>query len=262
MIDIHAHILPGVDDGAKTMNESLLMIQQAMDVGINIVCATPHILDGVSPILVEQINRSFQLLRFQLIKRKMVFKLLLGSEIYVRYDIASLRSLSFFSMNQTGKYILMEFPLGGMVSGAVQLIRRLKLEGITTIIAHPERCFLRKDELSAIENLVQGGALIQINAGSILGHFGKEAQKMAESLLEYNLVYFMASDAHSSSSASITMLSQASEKLCQLVGKIKTEELTIHNPTKMLEGKSLWSSKKVIDLGEQRSLEGIGLTEF
>jgi protein-tyrosine phosphatase len=262
MIDIHTHILPGLDDGAKTLNESIQMVQQALDVGVSAICATPHILDGVSSSLEEQINRAFTLLRSQLVKRKMTTRLVLGSEIYIRPDIESLRNFSFFSLNQTNKYVLVELPRGGLPSGVDQLIHSLQLEGLTCIIAHPERCLIGKDPLSEINNMVNQGALIQINAGSILGHFGKEARKTAESLLEYNLVHFMASDAHNASSASITVLFQALEKLCQLVGKIKTEELVIHNPSKVLEGKSLWSNEKDTNVGEKPSLEERGLSEI
>jgi protein-tyrosine phosphatase len=262
MIDIHTHILPGLDDGAKTLNESIQMVQQASDVGVSAICATPHILDGVSSSLEEEINRAFTLLRSQLVKRKMTTRLVFGSEIYIRPDIESLRNFSFFSLNQTNKYVLVELPRGGLPSGVNQLIHNLQSEGLTCIIAHPERCLMRKDPLSEINNMVNQGALIQINAGSILGHFGKEARKTAESLLEYNLVHFMASDAHNTSSASITVLFQALEKLCQLVGKIKTEELVIYNPSKVLEGKSLWSNEEDMNGKEESSLEKIGLSEI
>ena len=71
MIDIHTHILPGVDDGATTLDESIRMIQQAVESGISVICATPHILDGVSSSLEERINRSFRLLQSELVKREM-----------------------------------------------------------------------------------------------------------------------------------------------------------------------------------------------
>lgn len=262
MIDIHTHILPGLDDGAKTLNESIQMIQQALDVGVSAICATPHILYEVSSSLEEQINRSFKLLQSEIKKRKIMIRLVLGSEIYIRHDIESLRNFSFFSLNQTNKYFLVELSMGGLPSGVAQLIHSLQLNGLTIIIAHPERCLIRKDSLPEINNMVNKGALMQINAGSILGHFGKEAQKMAESLLEYNLVHFMASDAHNPSSASITVLSQALERLCQLVGKIKTEELVTHNPSKVLEGKSLWSNEKETNVGEKLDLEERGIVEI
>lgn len=262
MIDIHTHILPGLDDGAKTLEESIQMVRQAEDIGVSVICATPHIMDGVGPWLEEQIIRSFRLLHSQLVKRKIAVKLILGSEIYIRYDMESLRRFKFFSLNQTDKYVLMELPGRGLSASVGQLIRGLKLEGITVIIAHPERCFVHKDELPEIEKLIQAGALIQINAGSILGHFGKQARKIAENLLEQNLVHFVASDAHNPSSASITVLSLAFEKLSQLVGKEKTEELVIHNPSQMLAGKSLWSWEKDMTVGEKPAFKEADISEI
>jgi protein-tyrosine phosphatase len=262
MIDIHTHILPGVDDGAETIEDSIQMIQQAIDADVEVICATPHILDGVTPKFQEKINYAFQLLCSQIEKRKLRIKLVFGSEIYLRHDIGSLRGYNFYSLNQTGKYLLMELPLGRLPIGTDQLIRGSLMEGVTPIIAHPERCLIGQDPLLAINNMVNQGALIQINAGSILGHFGKKAKKTAERLLEHNLVHFLASDAHNTSSASITVLSQTLERLCQLVGKIKTEELVMHNPSKVLEGKSLWSSDKGMNGSDKSSLEEKGSSEI
>jgi protein-tyrosine phosphatase len=239
MIDIHTHILPGVDDGAKTIEDSLRMIQQAIDVGIEAICATPHILDGVTPPFQEKVNRTFQLLHSQVKERGLKIKLVLGSEIYIRHDIKSLKEFNFFSLNQTGKYILMELPLGHFPLGIRELIHDLRLEDITPIIAHPERSIIQKDQLKEIENWVRQGALMQINAGSVLGHFGKSAKKTAEWLLEQNLAHIMASDAHSPSSASVEVLACAFKKVCQRVGEIKAEELVLHNPSKVLKGERL-----------------------
>jgi protein-tyrosine phosphatase len=244
MIDIHTHILPGVDDGAKTIEDSLQMIQQAIDVGIEVICATPHILDGVTPPFQEKVNRTFQLLHSQVKERELKIKLVLGSEIYIRHDIKSLKEFNFFSLNQTGKYILMELPLGQFPLGVKELIHDLRLEGITPIIAHPERSIIQKDQRKEIENWIRQGALMQINAGSVLGHFGKSARKTAEWLLEKNLAHIMASDAHSPSSASVEVLACAFKKVCQRVGEIKAEELVLHNPSKVLQGERLLRDEK------------------
>jgi protein-tyrosine phosphatase len=244
MIDIHTHILPGVDDGAKTIEDSLRMIQQAIDVGIEVICATPHILDGVTPESQEKINRTFQLLHSQVEEKRLKIKLVLGSEIYVRYDMDPLKKFNFFSLNQTGKYILMELPLGLFPLGIRELIHNLRLEGITPIIAHPERSMIQKEQLKEIENWIRQGALMQINAGSVLGHFGKSAKKTAEWLLDQNLAHIMASDAHNPSSASVEVLAQAFKKVCQRVGEMKAEELVLHNPSKVLWGERLLREEK------------------
>lgn len=99
MIDIHTHILPGLDESAKTVEDSIQMIKQAIDLGVEILCATPHILNGVSPEFQEKIDRTFQLLHSQVIRKKLNIKLMLGSEIYLRQDMDSLSRFSFFSLN-------------------------------------------------------------------------------------------------------------------------------------------------------------------
>jgi protein-tyrosine phosphatase len=240
MIDIHAHILPGVDDGAKTMEDSLEMISQAADSGVEIICATPHILDGITLTLEEKINRTFQLLHSRVIKRKLDIKLMLGSEIYLREDMRSLSGFSFFSLNQTGKYVLVEMPLGRLPTGVDRVIYALKLENITPIIAHPERSLSEMNQLESLRKLIHLGALTQINAGSFLGQFGKPCRKMAESLLGQNLVHVVASDAHDPYSRPATLLRQAFNKVIRLSDEKKAGELFVQNPLRILKGERLF----------------------
>jgi protein-tyrosine phosphatase len=260
MIDIHTHILPGVDDGAKTIEDSIQMIKQAIDAGVEVICATPHILNGVTPIFEEKINRTFQLLFSQVAERKLKIKLSLGSEIYIRQDMDSLSKFDFFSLNQTGKYILMEFPLGQLPSGVDRLIYGLQLEDITPIIAHPERSITEKNQLKSIENLIRLGALMQINAGSLLGYFGKHLRKMAELMLKQNLVHIMASDAHDPSSRSVASLPQAFKKVSGLVSKRKAEELFVYNPCKILKGEKLFKNDMEVDRKDKIAQLEIGIS--
>ncbi len=247
MIDIHTHILPGVDDGAKTMEDSILMIEQAIDAGVEVICATPHILDEVTPALEEKINHTFRLLHSQVDERKLKIKLILGSEIYVRQDMVSLGRFDFFSLNQTGKYVLMELPLGQLPKGVDRLIYGLRLEGITPIIAHPERSLIEKNQLEDVQSLIRQGAMMQINAGSLSGYYGKLPRKTAELLLKQNLVHFMASDAHNPSHCSIAVLPQAFNKVSALVGKRKAEELVRHNPRQILKGEKIFRNDREVD---------------
>ena len=255
MIDIHTHILPGVDDGAETIEDSIQMIKQAIDCGVKVICATPHILDEIAPTFPEKINRTFQFLYSQVKEKKLNIKLTLGSEIYVRQDMDSLRRFNFFSLNQTGKYILMELPLGQLPSGVDQLIFNLELESITPIIAHPERSMIEKNQLKDIENLIRLGALMQINAGSLLNHFGKSPRKMAELLLKQNLVHIVASDAHNPSSRSVAVMAEAFRKVSRMVGNRKAEELFKLNPLKVLQAKELSENEKEARLKQRRSAQ-------
>jgi protein-tyrosine phosphatase len=257
MIDIHTHILPGVDDGAETIEDSIQMIRQAIDSGVEVICATPHILNGITPTFQEKINHTFQLLRAQVAERELKIKLTLGSEIYVRQDLDSLKGFSFFSLNQTGRYILMELPLGQLPSGVDRLIYNLQLEGITPIIAHPERSITKKSQLKDIENLVHLGALTQINAGSLLNQFGKLARKMTQLLLKQNLIHIMASDAHNSSACSVAVLPQAFKKVSRLVGKEKAEELVMNNPCQVLKGEKLFANDREMNREDKFAQSGL-----
>jgi protein-tyrosine phosphatase len=113
------------------------------------------------------------------------------------------------------------------------------LDGTTPIIAHPERSITEKKQAGKIEGLIRLGALMQINAGSLTGHFGKFPQKMAELLLKRNLAHLVASDAHDSFSRSVAVLPQAFRRVSQLVGKGRAEELFVHNPCRILKGGKL-----------------------
>ncbi len=138
---------------------------------------------------------------------------MLRSEIYIREDMDSLSRFSFFSLNQTDKYILMELPLGQLPSGVDKVIYDLKMEGITPIIAHPERSVTERDQLKDIENFLRLGALMQINPGSLLDHSGRFHKKATEWLLEMDLAHIMASDAHNPSHRCVALLPQALKKV-------------------------------------------------
>ena len=244
MIDLHTHILPGIDDGAKTVDDSLLMIRQAIDAGVDVICATPHILGDVSGHLREKINQTFQLVVSQAEREELKVKLLLGSEIYVRKDIHSLIQFNFFSLNQTGKYVLLELPLRHVPPNLHRLVHNLLLNGVTPIIAHPERSILEKSQFKAIQDLVRLGSLTQINAGSLLGRFGSASRKAAVSLLKRDLVNVVASDAHDPGARSITVLRKSFVEVCRLVGKAKADELTIQNPLRILNGEELLTDRR------------------
>lgn len=246
MIDLHAHILPGVDDGAKTMEQSLFMVKQGEKAGITKICATPHILQQVSFEFEEKIHRSFELLKRKAAEVGSKIELLLGSEIHLCQDLNSLKKFDFFTLNDTGKYLLVELPWGQFPPYVDQTVFELQLEGRIPIIAHPERSIIAKRQLTDVENLVRKGALIQINAGSLLGSFGRKTKKLAQDLLKQNLVHFIASDAHDHFSSSIEILPQALTCAAKIIGREKAEKLVTENPQQVIYGEKLTSSQKLL----------------
>ncbi len=252
MIDLHTHILPGVDDGAKTIEQSLFMVKQAEKAGIAAICATPHILHQVTPQLEEKINSSFDLLKTRMAQAGCKVYLALGSEIYLREDISSLKSFRFFTLNNTGRYLLMELPWGQFPPHVGQIVFELQLERWIPIIAHPERSIITKKQLVTAEDLVHRGALMQINAGSLLGLFGRKIKRIAEELLRQNLVHFLASDAHDHFSCPIEILPQAFICASKIIGREKAEKLVISNPHQVIKGEELTSLRAPLSFGTEQ----------
>lgn len=243
MVDLHTHILPGVDDGPKTMEQSILMVKQAENAGITTICATPHILGQVTFQMEEKINRSFDLLKTKMTQMGSKVEMVLGSEIYVREDMDSLKRLDFFTLNKTGRYLLIELPWGQFPPHLDQIVFELQLEGKIPIIAHPERSIITKKQLVYVENLVQKGALMQINAGSLLGFLGRKIKSITEELLRRNLVHFLASDAHDHLAFPIRILPPAFACASKIMGREKAEKFVASNPHQIIKGEKLSNVK-------------------
>lgn len=203
IVDIHSHILYGLDDGPKTREETILLANQAVDSGINHVIATPHhkhlhkdhfyendyrnILD-----MVEKVN--------QLMKEQNIpLNVYPGIEFHLHENIQDdiEHNLEhFLTLNNTGKYLLIELPCSYFPSITQEVLSDLQRIGFVPILAHPERNkFLRKNP-GTIYNMVQDGILVQVTAGSINGIQGRRLKHFSQHLLDHNMVHFVASDAH------------------------------------------------------------------
>lgn len=216
MIDIHAHILPAVDDGAKDDTESQLMLQDAICEGIHTIVATPH----YQPRFLNEkatILKKVELLQQMAVQKQLDINILPGQEIRIYgqllEDFEAGKLLSLADSN----YILIEFPFHDIPHYTERLFYDIGLQGLIPIIAHPERntAFLKNPE--KLYNLVTKGALAQLTSSSIAGFFGKEVQKFSEQLIEANLVHMVASDAHNTTNRKFN-LSEAYEQIMKKYG--------------------------------------------
>ncbi|TFB14165.1 tyrosine protein phosphatase [Filobacillus milosensis] len=197
MIDIHSHILAGIDDGAAHLSESIDMAKQAHKEGIRLIYATPHYLDrrfnydlDTLQLKLKELNHHLQEEGIDLIVRS-------GQEIRASGDLKELlESNQVLSLGEKGKFILIEFPSNHIPEYAKRLLFDLQLSGYQPIIAHPERNkeFIEHPDL--LYKLVKNGILTQVTTASIAGKFGKKIKKFSLDLIEANLVHFIASDAH------------------------------------------------------------------
>ncbi|MDP1417443.1 CpsB/CapC family capsule biosynthesis tyrosine phosphatase [Peribacillus simplex] len=222
MIDIHCHILPGVDDGSVDMKESMNMARKAIEAGITHIFATPHHLNekyvNVKSDIIDRavrLNESFQLENIPL-------TIHLGQEVRIHRDIfSSLEKEEILTLDDNGTYLLLELPSGRVPTYTREVIYELLLKGITPIIVHPERNKELIENHKLLFELVEEGALTQLTSGSIIGNFGKSIQSFSKKIIEHNLAHFIATDAHNIGSRGFT-LQHAYETITKAYGIQRT----------------------------------------
>jgi protein-tyrosine phosphatase len=197
MIDLHCHILPGVDDGPEKLEGSLGMAEIAVQNGIHTIIATPHSHNGVYINDWKKILSATANLQEHLDKEKIALTVLPGLEIHLNPDMtAIIENGKAGTLNNTGKYALIELPYQTIPDGLKNEIFNMKILGITPVIAHPERNMDIQDDFSILYDIVESGVLCQLTANSISGKFGTKTKNCAFDLLKARLAHIIASDAH------------------------------------------------------------------
>lgn len=205
MIDIHSHILPGIDDGAKSIEDSLNMAKLAVEEGITKIIATPHHQNGKYLNKRQDIIEGVSELNNLLQNRNIPLEVLPGQETRIYGElIEDIDKGDILPLNHTN-YLFIELPSGHVPRYTEQLLFDVQLKGFTPIIVHPERNAGIMENPNKLLNLVKKGALTQVTAGSLVGRFGKKIQKFSLQLIEANLTHFISSDAHNVTSRSFHM---------------------------------------------------------
>jgi protein-tyrosine phosphatase len=196
MIDIHCHILPGVDDGAKDLAESLEMAKTAVNQGITTIIATPHHLNNAYENRKPQILQQATELNKALDSANIPLTILPGQEIRIYGEILEDYHKQEILPLVGSNYLLIELPSGHVPRYTEKMLYDLQLQGFIPIIAHPERNREINQHPEILYQLVKKGALTQVTAASICGAFGKKIKTFSQQLIESNLTHFIASDAH------------------------------------------------------------------
>ncbi len=230
MIDIHNHLIPDFDDGPKSLEESLEMLRQAEEQGITDVFATSHFNEYIPPEMEEEYFAKLRQLREEALARGIKVNIYSGAEIFYHHFVnKTVSSKKVATLGGLGQYVLIEFPMFQMPSGAEEVLFHLSVDNYIPIVAHPERYNALISQPEKPLEYIQYGGLLQVNAGSVLGHFGKEVQKIALSLLEQRLVHFIASDAHFSEGRTFILL-ETYEFLKDKLPQQYLEEIFYKNP--------------------------------
>lgn len=197
MIDFHSHIIPGVDDGAKTEEMALAMIKLAADSGTEKLVATPHYVRGRFQVPRVEIKKELDKLKKLVKDREIPIEIYEGQEVYYKDNILQYYLEGEIGTIENTRYMLVELPMKEFdVEKVINNFYELQLKGIVIILAHPERYieFIKKPSL--INKFIDEGFLFQLNTGSISGEFGKEVKKTAEIFLKHDIYSVIGSDGH------------------------------------------------------------------
>jgi protein-tyrosine phosphatase len=238
VIDLHCHILPGVDDGPETMAESLAMCRTAASDGIRTIVATPHYRTGCFTWSEADQHSSIAALQSEIDAAGLPVSILPGAEIAFCPELPGLLKNSVhLTINRSG-YFLIEFRPQAVPAAIEQFLVTLLDAGYLPIIAHPERNSWFTHHHDVLTSLVRRGALLQITASSLFGGFGADVRAFSQQLLRNNLVQIIASDAHNCSDRP-TLLSAAVNIAADLIGVEQAVALVTTNPLAVINGTRL-----------------------
>lgn len=196
MLDMHAHILPGVDDGPNTMDESIELLRLAEAEGISHIIATPHAYSPHYDVSKTSVVEGLTKLKGEIKKKGINIELSAGQEIRIHDKVVERIKSGEALTLANSKYVLLELPSSGIPAYTVPVIQGILNLNKVPIIAHPERNRAIAEKPSRLERLITHGALAQVTAGSLAGHFGKSVQKLSLQLIEANLIHTYGSDVH------------------------------------------------------------------
>lgn len=244
MIDLHCHILPNLDDGPQTIAESVEMAESAVKKGITHIVATPHHQNGRYTNDREQVEQVLSLLKQELLLRNISLSLSASQEVRIHGELLSeIKTGKIKFIDENSRYLLLEFPTTFIPGYAEPLFAQLIDSGYCPIIVHPERNHVFVKQPSKLLRLIQQGALCQLTAGSILGAFGKKAEKISHQFIEANLIHLIASDAHNVTSRGFDLL-EAYSALNKKYGKALTNRFQ-EDSYQILKGQPIETLKPI-----------------
>lgn len=237
-VDIHCHILPGVDDGSQTPEETKAMLQKAWDEGIQIMVATPHYHKQRGKNDIELIKKQLLLTRKLAKEVHPKMQICLGMEIYYGEDVPELLKEGRVVSIRKSRYILVEFSPGDEFQYILNAVRKLQMSGHTVIIAHIERYNCLRKDISNVEYLREMGAYLQVNTGSITGSYGRSVKKFLREVLKAHLVQLVGTDAHGSERRTPKM-QEAYKEVVKRCGEEYADQIFGQNTKKVLRNEEI-----------------------
>ncbi len=233
MYDIHCHAVPGVDDGAASVQEALKILRLEYMDGIRTIILTPHFRRRMFETSREKVKEQFDLLQSEASAVLPEMKLYLGCEFHSNMDMTDLLNENEYFRMAGSCYVLLEFSGGDSREYIQERVYQAVANGYEPIIAHAERYDVLWKNFDLVEQLVRTGARIQVNAGSILGRSGKKIQKFCRRLMKYDLLSYIGSDAHDVTERPPRM-GECASYLEKKMGRDYAEQILVRNPSEIL----------------------------
>ena len=234
MIDLHCHLLPGIDDGAPDLETSFAMARIAVEDGITVTACTPHNHPGVYDNHGPAIKAAIATLQLELDGAGIPLKLISGADVHIAEDLVDgLKSGRVASLNDT-RYFLFEPPHHIAPPRMEAVVFDVMLAGYMPVLTHPERLTWIEDHYDAIVRLAGRGVLMQITAGSVTGRFGKRPKYWADRMLDEGLVHILATDAHNLRNRK-PVLSEARDMVSERLGEAEAAAMVLDRPARIVE---------------------------
>jgi protein-tyrosine phosphatase len=233
MIDIHLHILPGVDDGPKTVEEATVLAKALVQEGIHTAIATPHYNDLFPQRPAREIKERVHDLQQVFDCQKIPLRLFAGHEALIKYGLVEdIQAGRLATLNES-RYLLLELWNNNWLPETERVIFELRAFGLVPIIAHPERYRVIQHDPHRLAALLQQGALAQLTAGSLVGTGGRAAQHCAEILLKKGLIHCIASDGHALHKRKLGVIDGV-QRATMLLGQAHVKQLTEMQPAAII----------------------------
>ena len=246
MIDLHCHVLPGLDDGAPDTGEALAMLEIAAADGIETVVATPHAFDGVfNNNDVDAIRAAVDALAADARKMEIAIDLRAGADVHVSTEITELHKAGRLPTLNGTRYFLLEFPHTMVPHGIDPVLFEWQVAGLIPILTHPERNAELATDLPRVADLVRRGVLMQVTAASLAGELDAAAEEAALTMLSAGCIHFLATDAHSSTWRR-PVLSAARERAAELTDAATARALVLDNPRLVLANEPIAVAEPVL----------------
>ena len=234
MIDLHCHILPGVDDGAPDLATSLAMARMAVADGITVTACTPHIMPGIYDNNGPAIRQAIADLQAVLDGEQIPLKLVCGADVHIAPDLVEgLKAGRVLALNDS-RYFLFEPPHHVAPPRLAQVVFDIMAAGYRPIVTHPERLTWIENHYDLISHLADRGVWMQITAGAVTGRFGRRARYWSDRMLDESKVHILATDAHNLRNRS-PILSEARKLVAKRFGEVAATEMVLTRPQMILD---------------------------